>query len=514
MSVTLRGSGRRLDLAGYVCAVVYGLPSILLPYGRDQALFDYVARGLSLGATPYVDVFDTKPPAIFVVYALALRVFGPRQSSIRYLEVLGVLLAGWIIGKMLDRKGRAVRTRVRWGGLSALATSGIYFSCFDFWTSAQVELWEGIALAGALLVVHRGRPGLRRAALSGALCGVAFLFKYPAVFAALAVCALAALRTMRASGYLRAIAVTTTFGAGFLAAAGLGLLPIAAAPRGIEALSALVAVTRQYARSTLVVGPNPWLEFDYAGRYLIMYAAFAVGGGVVAFLRGCRRELGHARAIVVVLLAVIASVVVQQKFFAYHWGVVVPFVAALFVWGAIQIAGARVARVFAIVAGVVLIGFAFPPREITNPATTYRAHTISVARYLAGDIDRGEYLAPFTGSFAFDYRRLEQIGDRLRLSSKAGDTMCVDAFEPVLYTVSGLRCPSRFPWTHLLSSAETAEPYGSEWRRDYTVSLRRSPPTYLVITGESVVTASVKGRYETAFLVDHYRVLEKRRRAH
>ena len=57
----------RLDLAGALAALVLGLPSLAYRYGPDQAMFHYVAREWLEGRLPYRDVFDVKPPGIFVL---------------------------------------------------------------------------------------------------------------------------------------------------------------------------------------------------------------------------------------------------------------------------------------------------------------------------------------------------------------------------------------------------------------------------------------------------------------
>src|SRR5579884_291949 len=91
------------DLAGLALAFVYGLPTLAYGFGRDQGLFYYLGREWLAGRIPYRDAFDVKPPGIYLVYAVAIRLFGPHLWSVRLLELLGVLTAGYLIALCVRR---------------------------------------------------------------------------------------------------------------------------------------------------------------------------------------------------------------------------------------------------------------------------------------------------------------------------------------------------------------------------------------------------------------------------
>ena len=48
------------------------------PLGRDQGEFATIGRGVLDGRIPYVDLWNPKPPAVFYVYAAAMRCSGAR----------------------------------------------------------------------------------------------------------------------------------------------------------------------------------------------------------------------------------------------------------------------------------------------------------------------------------------------------------------------------------------------------------------------------------------------------
>jgi hypothetical protein len=67
---------KRIVLSLFVvcCAgmgLAFWLPTLLYPFGRDQAAFFYIAREWLLGGVPYRDMVDHKPPLIYAVYALS-----------------------------------------------------------------------------------------------------------------------------------------------------------------------------------------------------------------------------------------------------------------------------------------------------------------------------------------------------------------------------------------------------------------------------------------------------------
>src|SRR2546423_1501689 len=60
-------------------------------FGRDQGIYAMVGDGIVHGKMPYRDLWDFKPPGIFLVYALAQVLFGHSMLAIRILEVLGLI---------------------------------------------------------------------------------------------------------------------------------------------------------------------------------------------------------------------------------------------------------------------------------------------------------------------------------------------------------------------------------------------------------------------------------------
>ena len=72
-------------ILGLSCLVL--APTVLYPWGRDQGMFAYAGHLVRGGAVPFRDFWDTKPPAIYYVYALAEAVFGYTMRAVRLLDL-------------------------------------------------------------------------------------------------------------------------------------------------------------------------------------------------------------------------------------------------------------------------------------------------------------------------------------------------------------------------------------------------------------------------------------------
>ncbi len=147
------------------------------PLGLDQSLFACLGLWLPQGAMPYQDLWDSKPPAIFYLYALTFDILGPHVASVRVLDGLATgagAVALFFLGRHFGRQA----------GLWAAAAYLLFAHLPNFgglWGSAQAETFIGPLVVVALL----GVVGSRRHPLvlfaAGFLVGLAGLFKVPAL---------------------------------------------------------------------------------------------------------------------------------------------------------------------------------------------------------------------------------------------------------------------------------------------------------------------------------------------
>src|SRR5689334_10365233 len=77
-----------LRLAAWFVVLVAAFQILMFPFGRDQGIYALVGEGILRGQVPYRDLWDFKPPGVFLVYAFAQGIFGKSMLAPRLLEVL------------------------------------------------------------------------------------------------------------------------------------------------------------------------------------------------------------------------------------------------------------------------------------------------------------------------------------------------------------------------------------------------------------------------------------------
>ncbi len=217
------------------------------PTGRvpseDAGVFFYAARALLQGGTPYVDVWDHKPPLIYLIDALGLASGG--TAGVWGIQVLALVIAALLSLRALTLAfGRtaAVVGTVAW----LVAAPRLFLT--DGQQTSYVEFFV-LPLQWAALAIVAARPDLRlswrAAATIGMLAGLAVLLKPTLIGAWLAI-ALVMIWRLRGDAIARLVAIAAG------GAAVLALVALFFASRG--ALAAMV---------------------DQALRYNIAYASFA-----------------------------------------------------------------------------------------------------------------------------------------------------------------------------------------------------------------------------------------------
>ncbi len=101
-------SYQALFLGSVLLVLLVALPILTYPMGRDQGMYANIANTINRGGTPFVDMWDIKPPPIYYIYALGIRLFGTTTQAIRALDLvfvpfgmLGLFLLG---GKMANKE--------------------------------------------------------------------------------------------------------------------------------------------------------------------------------------------------------------------------------------------------------------------------------------------------------------------------------------------------------------------------------------------------------------------------
>lgn len=489
----------RLLIAACLLGIAFLLLQILTyGYGRDQGIYAMVGRALLQGKMPYRDAWDFKPPGVFLLYAGARAVFGSGQWGIRALECLGLVGMVAAMGEL---------TRRWWGeytiGIFAGAVAVLVHAQLDFWHTAQPESFGGMLTIFALLALgpEGGGPEaeaanpaaptarerwIRRFAC-GALFGVTGLLKPPLagggviVAAALALAAYRRERAIKAAA--RAVLPIVLGGATPIV---LCALWFAAKGALHDLWSVLFVFTPHYTKlgweGETLSGMTYWGFTEWLCAYS---SVLTIGVLLVLALRPTRRERPGVVVIAGILVVHLVGVILQGKFFPYHYGATWPLTALLAglgfwrVWE--RLSGWRTP----LGAGLFALGFA--AANLGRTATKDVPHSF---------LERcGERLRAFTSSprNQAEIDRLASVADVnasanravaifLRERVPADRTVFVWGFEPVIYDLA-----DRTPSTRYLYDVPQRVSWAKAGERATLMrDLAASPPSAIVVERRDV----------------------------
>lgn len=428
-----------------LAAALVALPSLAYPLGRDQGVYFYVAREwLHHGAIPYRDLFDHKPPGIYVIYAIADAISHGHVWGIRVLELGAIALSGWLAAQLTRKPSGSWPVVV-------LVASCSYFGFLNFWDTAQCELWcVTLALASAVCAI---KPGSRWAFASGAFATAAVLVKLPGV------CFIAPVLVLgwRAQSMTRARALSWLGGA--LALPALAAWYFAANGALGKAIEIVFGANVYYASHEHIDGVSDAITRVLDVFRMFMPLSLVVGYAVAGlpFLRGDLR--GERRVILLWTASALLAVVVQLKFYTFHFVMLLApaLVATAVATNAIEQwwseRGSSAVRVRAVVGANVLLLFSLS----WAGEHVWFATAKDVTLVELGLRPREQMLARFSLPYAdFDESANEQVAAWIRSHSEQNDIVCVRRFEPEVYALSERACSSPFFWTYWLTEPSRA----------------------------------------------------------
>ncbi len=481
--------GRASDLVAVAVATLFGATSLTYPFGRDQGLFYYIGREwLGRGAIPYRDAVEHKPPGIFVLHGLLIRIFGEQMWSIRLVDLFLVVAFGASAAALVRDPDESPRPGLL--GAATVSAAVFYYGFFPFWDLAQCEIVCGVLAFAALAVVWRGQSNRPRAQiLSGLMCGAALVVKPPVAWMVVLVGLLVArielvdpaprrfVRLAWAWGrYVAAAMAVLALTAGYFAAHGaLGELSFwlvdvnryyVAHERGVSGFAEVLERTRDTLR---------YFE-PYTGVALLL----SVLACASAFARGDRVRVRRFGAALALFAAAYAGEAMQLKFYRYHAvlfvGPVAYLSALLFLELRERVSTWSTERATAIFAGTVLALF---PLSTSSSDIWWPEQTTTV-RYLAGGIDREEFTRIFAiPVLSFSYHDCELVGLWLREHSSPDDNIAVRGFEPEIYAVAHRRYHGRFFWTNFITDPRRSLRHDA-WLAEEERALREDPPRFAV----------------------------------
>jgi len=457
-------------------------------FGRDQSIYALVGDGVLHGKMPYRDLWDFKPPGIFLVYALAEGVFGRSMAAIRVLEVLGMLASIFGYIRLADTFFERPRAGLIGGAVAALIQAEL-----EFWHTAQPEVFGGYLTLAALVLTtlppHQRRRGWVWCG-TGFLFGLAFLFK-PPLGGGVFVCGayLAKRERQRTDSAKQGLLAALVVGAS-------AALPIALCGLWFWLRGAWPALYWTLGVFTPGYTALGWHDRQAAGMlyYAVEEAFFKfsalAAAGVVAMASITplsTREREGTFLVLGILALQIAGVAMQGKFFPYHYAASLQLIGFLAGLGLYKLwrrcigggfGGALAWMSFVVIAIEMRTASRDLPQDYLERALIRLQFAFRIAPYSTREVVDRElsWVADF--NLAAD----RDVALEVRSRTRSTDFIFVWGFEPAIYWFS-----ERAPSTRFIYDVAQR----SEWQKDYARrelmrDLGRNRPALLIVQHNDV----------------------------
>jgi hypothetical protein len=451
-----------------------GLPTLILPFWSDTGIFSVIGKAISEGGFPYVDAWDQKPPAIYLLFAVAIH--GP-LDLIRNVRLFDLAWTSATAVLLIELGRRWWNLRA--GVISGLSYGVIYVTTTGWSQLAQPDGFIGLPLVLALLLQHAGRGRRWSLVAAGLALGFAFQLRF---IMALLIPFMPYADVLGAPGRDRFriwLRTMVWLGAGFVAVQIVLALWLA----GGGALDDYIAATRFASGYTRLGGPWQGPDGPTLGAYveavrlsfvfwalmrLLLTAPAVIGGFYGAFIAKDRR----VQQMVIFSVLAYAGIAAQAKFFWYHYLYMQAFLALLSGWTwdrtysrlrAVQPPPVALATAMLLVIGLLLA----TPEVTTRAGNQWKSYV----RWFTRPQERDLFLGYFPG-----YLTTRDTAVYLRERTSPGDTLYIWGYDPLIYLLADRPSASRFIYSFPMMSSWAPH----SWTEEFLADIKARPPIYFV----------------------------------
>ncbi len=490
------GSRALLILAG--AALLIRIVATAEPLGIDQSLWASAVRGMAHGQQLYVDVWEQRPPGIYVTYLAGFSLLGWTEATVAWLDIMAaaattILL--WRLGRRLADETTGALAAALYAVLTMPA--GLY-GYGGFLERSVCETFIVVCVAAAALGATRlrERESAGWAIVVGAFGGLAAIYKPNA---ALYLPAIAAWWWFVTPPDRRSSAVAVrTAGwmiAGALLPAVLAFAWLWQAGALADARTAIVDFNRYYVTEGLGTLRHAWI---FADRVLLRFKTEPVWtGGIAASLVACgillrTRNLPPLPALALCWGGAATLVILVngiRLFNSYFLQAHAPLCLMAAWWLASRTSTAPLQRLGRLAVAVAMLAVLFSSAYVVRAAERTRADW----RYFTGQTDRVAYLEEFGGyanARGYSARANQELADYIGQHTTPDETVFLfgingagvyflaDRITAHRFLRVNFFYPDGFPDPHFTLDAVTSD-------------LARARPRYLVF--ENLHGASVIG---------------------
>jgi len=513
------------------------LPALRFPIGRDEATYCMIGQGLLRGQLLYRDLWDNKPPGIFYIYAVIVKIFGPVMWS------LGVVDIFWAIALSLCIFFFAKRYLGAPAAAIAVAFNVTWHASWGYIHAAQPDSFLPLLVFAAyfLLTSEKARSWTANFG-AGLLCGAAFWVKYNGAAFFPVLIFLPYWDFSRFDEQPRQIRLTIPWRLWFqrtLAVAGGFLLMIVAVIAyfwGTGALPALkevqFEVLPRYGSIFLEHMPHYYyFAFDLTRLHLGAWTEAAFGAALL--VAWWRRQLHVIAPVVIMAVAGFVCTALQVRYSSYAFESAYPFFAMLWGYLIVQLyegfvylrrfltrRGWRLASLLLWLVAAEVVFYPLP-----DYAYSVREDYRGLAEWVRNPQQSYE-------DYPFPYP-LDKLHDQLTIidyvekNSPPGTGVFVWGTAPLIYFLTQRPNASRF-----VSNLALVSPWGPErWREELIGELNRRPPRFIIVARHDemplvtltyadseqclskypALASFIAGRYESVKNLDDFEVYRLKR---
>ena len=463
------------------------IPNIVQPMGPDQGVYATIGWALQLGLDLYRDLFEQKPPGIYLAYLSGFLVFGNEVSSIFWIDYLAgaaTVAAIFLVGREL--------AGARFGGLAAALVAFALMPAArhaygGFLERAVTESFivPLAATSAWITALAFARRDPRLGLVAGLLIGVAAVFKQTALIYWPAF----TLWLWLVTDLRLALGFGVRAAAGLVVAPGLVLLWLWS--RGV--LGHMWTATVEFNLAYLALGDqgfgftlNRYAHEVFRrikGDEIWLAGSLAALAAAVAMLSRAQRATTSGRVALLGLAwlggAVIATLANGPRLFTTYFVPSLVPLAILIAWLLRETLGSGNRRRVAAGVVVVLLGGAM----VIRGGTLRRAADATTwdARHLFGQTSRADYLERFRSrsSRAFHAGDNALLAEYVRTRTAPGERVFVFGMTAGTYFSSGRLPGSRFLWAY--APVSNMIPGGEFTMETLTAELDRNSPRYIIL---------------------------------
>jgi len=485
-ALTLAVAGRVLLAAVLALGAAGALVSLTWPPGFDHGLYAWTGDVVARGGMVYRDAWDMHGPLVAYLFAGAQLLFGHHFWGVRLLDLAFALAGAAAVWRIVAHTGPAPSRTAAWWAAGVLVLT---YVSLGYNETAQPDGWVGFVAAMAFVPVLLAPDRRRSLILAGVAVGLFTLVKpfYLLLSVVPAVAFVGGMLDRRhsAAGAASASPASGPLLTGLVTLAVATAAPIVAMLGYFAARGALDALFEVHLRYTTRVyndltelAPRSrvhgLIDFLMDGKVVPVALAAAAVGGVALWRRGQRSTFAALAAWTALAFG---FVLLQNKFYYYHWIPVLPPLAVLAAFGLAAVARrAGDAAVFAVATLAVLVVHAG-----LRPVV-YAARGAALA---AGRITPHAYLASFDEGNTSHPLDREQVADYLRRHSAPGDGVAVWGTDAGVPYLADRPTPFRLAgwyWPVVVSQGSTMQ---RAYAAEYVRGLGERRPAFLVVNAEA-----------------------------